>query len=65
LCEFAKLVNRSGVVRAFESSDMSWSEMKKRKKQLASAYCWLGNLAGALWKFNCDHELGHGKRMRG
>jgi len=45
--------------------NMSWSELKTRKMQLASAYCWLGNLAGALWKHYCDHELDHGRRTRG
>ena len=47
--EPAKLVNRSGPVCTFWTDSRKWSESRTRKRQLASAYCWLGNLAGALW----------------
>jgi len=30
----------------FESSDVSWSELKTFKKQLARAYCWFLTEAG-------------------
>ena len=36
--EFAKLVNRSGPVSTFRTTDMKWSELRTRKRQLASAY---------------------------
>ena len=63
--EFAKLVNRSGPVSTFRTTEMKWSELRTRKRQLASAYCWLGNLAGALWSHYCEHERNNGRKARG
>ena len=60
--ESAKLVNRSGPVSTFWTDDRKWSELRTRKRQLASAYCWLGNLAGALWSHYCEHERSNGRK---
>ena len=63
--EHAMLVNRSGPVSTFWKDDRKWSELRERKRQLASAYCWLGNLAGALWSHYCEDARSTGRKERG